>query len=180
MKLSHFLKLNLYIKFKNELLGIFKMSSKGMCYKKLKKLFNNKNYANTNGILSDDDVPNSLNFIPLKEVIGRGGDCFGGLMFIDPSHSNIKQLSLSKEGPKWRVISEGLNIFGICENPDCKAYKEEVIFRALKGNGSLPSNGMIFNMLENVENIICPMCNEIIDPETCGFFKCEYQFIGKK
>ena len=55
MKLSHFLKLNLYIKFKNELLGIFKMSSKGMCYKKLKKLFNNKNYANTNGILSDDE-----------------------------------------------------------------------------------------------------------------------------
>ena len=54
-EIKSFPKIELYIKFKNELLGIFKMNSKGMCYKKLKKLFNNKNYANTNGILSDDE-----------------------------------------------------------------------------------------------------------------------------
>ena len=24
------------------------------------------------------------------------------------------------------------------------------------------------------------MCNGIVIPETCGFWKCEYQFVGKK
>jgi len=34
-------------------------------------------------------------------------------------------------------------------------------------------------MIENILNIRCAMCNKINDPETCSFFKCEYQFIGK-
>jgi len=167
------------IKLDNNLLGCFAMSRKGLPYNKFKKLFNNKKYYNSY-LEKDDAISYSFNFIPLGQYMGAGGDSYGGLMFIDPSNSNIKQLSLSKEAPKWRVISEGLNIFGICENPKCKANKKQVIFRALKGNRHLPEKGMIFDMLENVENIKCPICNEIIEPETCGFFECEYQFIGKK
>ena len=167
------------IKLDNNLLGCFAMSRKGLPYNKFKKLFNNKKYYNSY-LEKDDAISYSFNFIPLGQYMGAGGDSYGGLMFIDPSNSNIKQLSLSKEAPKWRVISEGLNIFGICENPKCEANKKQVIFRALKGNRHLPEKGMIFDMLENVENIKCPICNEIIEPETCGFFECEYQFIGKK
>ena len=167
------------IKLDNNLLGCFAMSRKGLPYNKFKKLFNNKKYYNSY-LVKDDAISYSFNFIPLGQYMGAGGDSYGGLMFIDPSNSNIKQLSLSKEAPKWRVISEGLNIFGICENPKCEANKKQVIFRALKGNRHLPEKGMIFDMLENVENIKCPICNEIIEPETCGFFECEYQFIGKK
>ena len=167
------------IKLDNNLLGCFTMSRKGLPYKKFKKLFNLEKY-NKNYIVIDDYVPYSLEFFRYGDLPGASGDCYGGLMFIDPSNSNIKQLSLSKEAPKWRVISEGLNIFGICENPKCEANKKQVIFRALKGNRHLPEKGMIFDMLENVENIKCPICNEIIEPETCGFFECEYQFIGKK
>jgi len=161
------------------LLGLFPKSKQGLPYKKFIKLFNTEKFFNSTGI-RDDDISYSLNFNTIGNVIGRGGDFFGGLMFIDPNDSNIKKLSLSKEAPKWRVISEGLNIFGICENPKCEAYKKEVIFRALKSDEPLPENGMIFNMLENVDSIRCPICNKIIDPDTCGFFKCEYQFIGKK
>ena len=168
------------IKYDNKLLGCFEMSRKGLPYNKFKKLFNNGKYFNKN-LVEDDDVLYSFDFFPYGGLPGAGGDCYGGLMFIDPSNSNIKQLSLSKEAPKWRVISEGLNIFGICENPDCEANKKQVIFRALKGNGPLPEEGMIFDMIENVKNIRCPICNKIImEPETCGFFKCEYQFMGKK
>ena len=167
------------IKLDNNLLGCFAMSRKGLPYNKFKKLFNNKKYYNSY-LEKDDAISYSFNFIPLGQYMGAGGDSYGGLMFIDPSNSNIKQLSLSKEAPKWRVISEGLNIFGICENPKCEANKKQVIFRALKGNRHLPEKGMIFDMLENVENIKCPICNEILEPETCGFFECEYQFIGKK
>jgi len=167
------------IKFNSILLGYFPTSIKGLPYKKFKKLFNIKNYINSSSV-KDDCVPYHLEFLPLGQTIGAGGDCFGGLMFIDPPVANIKQISLSKKAPKWRTISEGLNIFGICENSKCEAYKKEVIFRALKSVGSLPENGMIFNMIENVDNIRCPICNKIIEPDTCGFFKCEYQFIGKK
>jgi len=64
-------------------------------------------------------------------------------------------------------------------NPYNEAYNKEIIFRAWKGNEYLPENGMIFNMIENVLNIRCPISSKIImEPETCSFFKCEYQFIG--
>lgn len=168
------------LKFYSNRLGIFNTSSKGLPYKKIKKLFNTRKYQNITCVEEDDCLYSNLDFFPYNQFPGAGGDCFGGLMFIDPSHTNIKQLSLSKEAPKWRIISEGLNIFGICQNPDCEAKNKEVIFRALKGNSTLPENGMIFNMIENVENIKCPMCNDIIEPETCGFFNCEYQLKGKK
>jgi len=179
-EISTFPKQNEYyfIKFNRNILGLFPKSQKGLSYKKLKRLFNIKKYQNV--ITVEDYVPSSLEFIRYSNISGSGGSCYGGLMFIDPADANIKQLSLSKEAPKWRVISEGLNIFGICENPKCEAHEEEVIFRALKSDGPLPEKGMVFNMIENIDNIRCPICKKIIEPETCGFFKCEYQFIGKK
>ena len=35
-------------------------------------------------------------------------------------------------------------------------------------------------MIENICKIKCPICNKIFRPKTCGFYNCEYQFIGKK
>ena len=163
---------NILLYYKNILFSNFTMSEEEISYGKFIKLFNTQKYRNTINIY--DDKLNNLNFVPLNQVIGAGELDF---KFVDPSDAKIKQLSLSKDAPKWRYISEGLNIFGICEYPECEAYKKEVIFRTSK---ALPEEGLIFDIFENRGNIRCPICSKIFDPKTCGFYKCEYQFIGTK
>ena len=95
--------------------------------------------------------------------------------FVDVSKGKIQNLEFSKSAPKWRKVQEGLNIFGICCNPQCKAYKKEVIFIP-----HLEEDKHIFNLNDNITNILCPICHLIIKIKTCGFWKCEYQFIGAK
>lgn len=109
----------------------------------------------------------------------RGGGGGFGLEFIDIGASKPSTLPFSNSAPKWRLVKKGLNIFGICVNNTCKAYKKEVIY-----NGKdLYSEGIIekrFDMIENMDKIICPLCEKIITPKTCGFYLCEYQCIGDK
>ena len=168
---------HILISYCNKVLSQFEKSKKGISYGKIKKIFNTKLYRNLINI-KDDAISYSLNFFAPNEVIGAGYSC--DLMFIDPSNSNIKQMKMSKNAPKWRYINEGLNIFGICENSKCEAYKNEVIFKTFEGNCSLPEKGLIFDMIESRGKIRCPLCHKIFDPKTCGFYKCEYQFIGIK
>ena len=46
-------------------------------------------------------------------------------------------------------------------------------------SGEVIVDGMNTAESENTLNIRYPICNKIIEPGTCGFFKYEYQFIGK-
>ena len=102
----------------------------------------------------------------------RGG---GGLPmnFVDVEKGSIQNLSFSDKAPAWRSVEEGLNLFGLCENKECKAYKKEVVHKVGITNKK-------YNLQENVLNIKCPMCNGLIVPKTCGFWNCEYQFEGDK
>ena len=45
---------------------------------------------------------------------------------------------------------------------------------------NLKDEGIRFNLNEEIRNIKCPICNKIMKPKTCGFWKCEYQFDGIK
>ena len=108
-----------------------------------------------------------------RRIIG-GGVC--PVKFVDVASGKVKELKFSEKAPRWRSVDKGLNIFGICNsNPKCEAYKKEVVYMT-----HLPDKGLIFNVNEEISNIRCPMCNKIINLETCGFYECEYQFIGKK
>ena len=95
--------------------------------------------------------------------------------FVDVSKGKIKNLKFSKSAPEWRKVQEGLNIFGNCENSECKAHEKEVVFMPDSENDK-----HIFNLNDNIVNIKCPICRSIIKLRTCGFWKCEYQFIGQK
>ena len=175
-EIKEFPKINKLIKieFNGIIFGYFYPSVKGIAYGKFKKIFNLYDYYKSS---NNSDVENinthcDYSFGSNNNIIGGG--IYDGLQFIDPSNSSIKQLNLSKNAPKWRIISEGLNIFGICYNKDCLAYKKEVI-KIVFLNG-----GIIFDMIKRANEIKCPICNKIITPNTCGFYKCEYQFIGEK
>ena len=102
----------------------------------------------------------------------RGGGF--SINFVDVEKSKVQNLEFSKSAPKWRYVTKGLNLFGICQNNSCEAFNKEVIFNR---GGIIDEK---FNLQENIENIICPICEGIVIPKTCGFWDCEYQFIGDK
>ena len=101
----------------------------------------------------------------------RGGGSIT-MNFVDVEKSKIQKLEFSDSAPKWRSVTQGLNLFGICKNGKCIAHNKEVIFQV--------GINKKYNLQENVLNIKCPMCIGIIVPKTCGFWNCEYQFVGDK
>ena len=125
--------------------------------------------------LADYNVQNESTMHLVLRLRGSGIP----INFIDVENSKVQKLNFSKSAPEWRYVKKGLNLFGICQNKSCKAFKKEVIF-----NGEREIiKGIInekFNLQENIENIICPICGGIVIPKTCGFWDCEYQFIGDK
>lgn len=118
---------------------------------------------------------NSLIFVKtIKKGIIGGGD-LGIISFVDVRAKNIKFLKFNEKAPKWRKVEPGLNIFGICNNLKCEAFKKEVVHQV----GFDEEQKLKFDIKNEVINIKCPMCYKIIKAKTCGFWKCEYQFIGK-
>ena len=97
-------------------------------------------------------------------------ECFSTMNFVNVSPGNIKERNIEKFVEDFK---EGLNIFGECLNEKCDYYKKEVTYSP-KLNEKL-----IFVLNKEKDNIKCRFCNQRFDPETCGFWKCEYQFCGK-
>ena len=98
----------------------------------------------------------------------------GGLPmeFVNVENGVITNLEFSESAPKWRSVTNGLNLFGICKKQTCQAFGKEVIYKV--------GINKIFNLQNNILNIKCPICDGIIVPKTCGFWECEYQFLGDK
>jgi len=155
----------------------FLINKNGMSVQKFLQFLNNVNYSCHVNI---DGYGASVNIITeiCDLVIGKkliGGNSFPPLNFVDVENEKIKNLNFSQKAPKWRKIDKGLNIFGICNNSKCEAFKNEVVYMT-----KLPKDGLNFNLNEKVADIRCPICSKIITPKTCGFYDCEYQFVGKK
>ena len=68
---------------------------------------------------------NTLSLLNSDESIEAAGGHFPEIDFVDISSGKIKRLKFSENAPIWREVKEGLNIFGICENSKCKAYKNK-------------------------------------------------------
>ena len=168
---------NIKIKLNSQPFGNFSISEK-MNYEKFKKIINLSYFQEIN---NSENYPN-LEFNIRQNICGGYiGIINGPKVFVDPSNSKLKQIKLCKNPPKWRLVKRGLNIFGKCENPKCQAFKKEVIYITYKNNEiNLPEEGMIFDMITELNKIKCPICGKIFYPVTCGFYKCEYQFIGDK
>jgi len=147
--------------------------------------FINADYYKCSFILNAEDLKN--NSKKIKDVLEQ--DSFidfyytfliGGLEFklADVSKEKIKNLKFSKTAPVWRKVKEGLNIFGFCKNKGCTTYKKEVVYIPEKMD--IKDNYFKLNIIEERENMKCPICNSLIKAKTIGFYKCEYQIIGRK
>ena len=152
-----------------KIMKILKASEKEICF--LYKAQNIKNSTKTFGELSSQ---NTICIIvnDIHNLIGAGSP---PIDFVDVSSQIVNKLNFSKNAPRWREVCKGLNIFGICPNKNCTANGKEVIYKTI-----LTEKGLLFCLNDEIVNIRCPLCNKIIDPKTCGFWQCEYQFKGKK
>lgn len=143
---------------------------------KIKKLFNNNNFrvnVNIDGFNPNVQlITENCELILERKKIGGAGPAIN---FVDVEGGKITNLNLSTNTPLWRKIDKGLNIFGICGNSMCIAFNKEVIHKTV-----LAKDGLAFNLNEKITEIKCPICKKIINPTSCGFYDCEYQFIGKK
>ena len=105
----------------------------------------------------------------------RGGE-FGnsGKVFTDPEKVGPKGIKFSSNAPFYRAVSKGMNLFGICENKNCLAFKKEVIHKFGFGTFDL-INDMKYNPP------VCPSCEfGLRDVTTCAFWQCKYSYVGVK
>ena len=133
--------------------------------------------------LSESLIGTTIFFILNGEVIQNSKKTVGELSIKNGYKITVfdKYSIIGAGGPaidfvdEWREVCKGLNIFGICSNKNCIAKGKEVIYKT-----ELKEEGLNFCLNNEIVNIKCPICNKIIKPKTCGFWKCEYQFVGTK
>ena len=111
---------------------------------------------------------NSIEAFEAEEV--KGG--LYSLNFTDISKQIHEELYFSDNAPSYRIVTEGINIFGICKVKKCNAYRKEVI---------VPKIGeKKFDLIKDFEELGCPECGGNVIPETLGFHLCKYKVSGKK
>lgn len=114
-----------------------------------------------------------INFIRVidiqKNVIGKGNQN----MYLSRNKKNPEKFEISKEGPIFKVLDRGLNIFGKCPNMSCRAYNREVAVRISFAD---------FDFQKNQWDLHCPCsnCHCLIKPEIFGFVGCKYSIEGVK
>ena len=125
-----------------------------------------------NKILFDYHIANGdrIDFSTLKN---RGGGAFP-MKFSDLKEQEFR--TFSKSAPDWRYVYKGLNFYGICLCKFCDAGKDknEVICPVnLKENEE-------FNLIENRDKIVCPICSSYIEAKTIGIYGCKITVRGKQ
>jgi len=101
----------------------------------------------------------------------RGGGGPEMATFVDVSNSSgLMKAEWSSSAPDWRMCSPGLCIEGICRNRSCEAYGQSVIINKYFG---------AFDLIVDAADCFCPMCNEGVEPKTCGFNNCWWKWSGE-
>ena len=94
------------------------------------------------------------------------------LNFTDISKQVHEEHYFSDKAPSYRIVTKGINIYGICKGKNCIAYKKEVVVPQRKRKK--------FDLIKEKDNLECPKCGGIIIPKTLGFHLCKYKVSGKK
>ena len=96
---------------------------------------------------------------------------FYPISFTDVRKQVHEEHYFSNTAPSYRIVTQGINIYGICRGKKCKAYKKEVI---------VPQRGRKkFDLIKEKKDLECPECGGIIEPKTLGFHLCKYKISGK-
>uniref|UniRef100_A0A0G4GFC9 Ubiquitin-like domain-containing protein n=1 Tax=Chromera velia CCMP2878 TaxID=1169474 RepID=A0A0G4GFC9_9ALVE len=77
----------------------------------------------------------------------------------------LRVQQFSDSAPSWRTVRPGLNLHGKCKNRNCRAYGHQVI---------MPQGMESFDFILSSADCTCPECGIWTQPETCGFYKCQW------
>ena len=100
-----------------------------------------------------------------------GGPAPTATTFADVSRSNIMtKHNWSNSAPKWRTVTHGMSVEGICMNRGCEAYRNTVICNLQYSR---------FDLM-NDKNKPCPMCSQPVTVTTCAFNNCRWRYSGIK
>lgn len=117
---------------------------------------------------------NEGDLIIMKETANEGSQMYEeeGFEFADLKKGPIER-GFSNNAPDYRTIYKGLNIYGICKNKKCKAFKQIVI---------VPLKQCTLDFGDNILDLDlpCPECEINVKPITCGFYLCKYRIYGKR
>jgi hypothetical protein len=126
--------------------------------------------------IKDYEIEEGDTIIATDKVIGGEiGSIAKG--FTDPTKVGPVRYATTTEGPDYLIVEGGINLFGICINKNCIAYKKEV---------SSPFGFGTFDLMKDLDpdSEKCPKCPSCEIPllklETCGFMLCKYKYNGKK
>ena len=139
-------------------------------YKSYYNFYCNSHPIEQNKTLKELNIDNfsQIEVVETKLLPGAGFS----LNFTDVSKNIYEEHYFSETAPDYRIASKGINVYGICKGKKCKAYNMEVICPLI--------DKIIFNLLEERDDLECPICGGLIVPKTLGFFCCEYKIKGKK
>lgn len=124
--------------------------------------------------LADYDIKDESTLQLAKLNTRTPGFSSMGMKFADLSYDKgLKKQPWSKTGPRWRIASPGLCLEGICTNKQCDAHNQRVV---------IPVGYEKFDMLldTNDNTTICPVCEQYVEPQTCGFNNCWWRYQGIK
>ena len=134
-------------------------------------LFNGSQLEDEELVYECDIVQGSLLHLILRL---RGGGS-GGKAFVDiTNEKSAINIQWSTSAPDWRIAEPGLCLEGICTNPNCSAFQEQVIM-----NMGIGTFDMMLDT-EKSEKCKCPMCKEFVEPKSCGFNNSCYTYSGIK
>jgi len=115
--------------------------------------------------LADYNIPKDSTVHMILRL--RGGGPGDPIMFADLESS--RDISFSKEAPKWRRATPGLCLEGPCTNKDCDAFKQIVVCNKGMREFSLAIDG---------DRVRCPLCSEKVVPVTTAFNNCQFYYFG--
>lgn len=104
----------------------------------------------------------------------RGGGCVDPAFAFADVERIAKKLKLGSagSGPTWRGVSPGLAIEGTCTNRACVARGECVVVNLGFAHFDLARDWL--------HVCVCPMCKELVEPETAGYSRCRLRAVGLK
>jgi len=120
-------------------------------------------------------------YIEYKSEYGQNESAFGTNFANVDNQKALVSRKFSPDAPKWRFVSDGTNIEGVCDtnpkceaytDPDCKEKSKRKLVIARKGYGN-------FDFIRKSNEIKCPLCASVITPVTCLFTNCQFWFNGE-
>ena len=152
----------------SELIQKYRIKS-GNYAQNIKFIYNAKN-LNPDLTLAEAGVINGANVFVVTRCDIKGGGM--AISFTDVSKNITREIQFSPDAPSYRRVSKGINIYGACVNPQCRAHNDGGVYVMIKEKK--------LDLIKNKDKLLCPECKVPINPESVAFYLCRYTIYGKK